>query len=143
MRNAKNSKENTFLLIALFSTNCKEKITFFHTPSPQMYAPNPYCAYIPCSIIIETRPEEGANQNINLSSSIASKLNSDIGHQTDLPRKRKCFLCLLLLCALVPWDMGLDAEIYLGVLTRRFWQLSTVRAQLKSTQKGLSMFLFN
>ena len=31
-------------------------------PLPQMYAPNPYCAYIPCSIIIETRPEEGMQQ---------------------------------------------------------------------------------
>ena len=29
-----------------------------------------------------------------------------------------------------------------SLLTKRFWQLSTVRAQLKSTQKGLSMFLF-
>ncbi len=55
------------------------------------------------------------HKDINLSSSIASKLNSDIGHQTDLSRKRKCFLCLLLLCALVPWDMELDAKIYLGV----------------------------
>lgn len=27
-----------------------------------MYAPNPYRAYIPCSIIIETRPEEGMQQ---------------------------------------------------------------------------------
>ena len=62
MRNAKKCKENTFLLIALFSTIRKEKITFFHTTLPQMYAPNPYCAYIPCSIIIETRPEEGMQQ---------------------------------------------------------------------------------
>ena len=64
---------------------------------------------------MKTRPEEGAYQEINLSLSIASELNSDIGHRTDLQRKRICFLCLLLLCALVPWDMGLDAKIYLGV----------------------------
>ena len=77
--------------MALFSTIRKEKTTFVHSPLLQMYAPNPYCAYIPCSIIIETLPEK------------------------EMPRKRICFLCLLLLCALVPWDMGLDVEIYLGV----------------------------
>lgn len=101
MRNAKNSKENTFLLIALFSKNCKEKITFFHTPSPQMYAPNPYCAYIPCSIIIETRPEEGADQDINLSSSIASGLN---------PRLKKLFFMFIAFVCFGPLGHGIRCK---------------------------------
>ena len=127
MRNAKNSKENTFLLIALFSTNCKEKITFFHTPSPQMYAPNPYCAYIPCSIIIETRPEEGADQDINLSSSIASGLN---------PQLKKLFFMFIAFVCFSLLGHGIRCKNLSGsLLTRRFWQLSTIRAQLKSTQK--------
>lgn len=56
-----------------------------------MYAPNPYRAYIPCSIIIETRPEKDMHKEINLSSSIASKLNSDIGHQTIQTQETKLF----------------------------------------------------
>ena len=104
-----------------------------------MYAPNPYCAYIPCSIIIETRPEKDRHKEIvdHNQSFFVYCVEIEFRHRLqDRPAtKTNLFYMFIAFVCFSPLGHGIRCKNLSGsLLTRRFWQLSTVRAQLKSKE---------
>lgn len=143
MHNEKLCKENTFSRTALFSVIHKKIKPFILYPNLKMYAPDSLCAYILCSIIIETRPEEGIPQRNQ--SFFVYCVEIEFRHRSpDRPvTKTNLFFMFIAFVCFSPLGHGIRCRNLSGnLLTRRFWQLSTVRAQLKSTQKGLYRFIF-